>query len=133
MGDTGPARTQHNATECNTSEGQAPTHVHGISADDVAKAPTFVEIAGDVLVGLNGLIFVGHNVLYDRDFLAAELSSSGIFLPAIPSLCTLRLATRLHPELANHRLLTCCTAAGLSHERPHSAIEDARATARLLS
>jgi hypothetical protein len=52
---------------------------------------------------------------------------AGIFLPAIPSLCTLKLGYRLHPELMNHRLGTCCEAAGLVHGSPHSAIEDARA------
>jgi DNA polymerase-3 subunit epsilon len=109
-----------------------PTHVHGITQEDVAQAPTFAEVVGDVLSRLDGVIFVGHNARYDRDFLAAELSSAGIFLPAIPSLCTLKLAFRLHPEFANHRLATCCEAAGLDHPT-HSALDDARATAKLLS
>ena len=110
-----------------------PTHVHGISSEDVANAPTFNEIVGDVLSQLEGLIFVGHNARYDRDFIAAELSRAGVFVPAIPSLCTLKLGVRLHPELLNHRLDTCCGAAGVTHDGPHSAIEDARATARLLT
>jgi DNA polymerase-3 subunit epsilon len=110
-----------------------PSHVHGITAEDVARAPTFAEVVGDVLARLAGVIFVGHNARYDRDFLAAELSAAGIFLPAIPSLCTLKLGYRLHPELRNHRLLTCCEAAGVDHPIAHSAIDDARATAALLS
>lgn len=109
-----------------------PTHVHGITQEDVAYAPTFVEVVGDVLARLAGVIFVGHNARYDRDFLAAELSAAGIFLPAIPSLCTLKLGYRLHPELGNHRLATCCEAAGVDHPITHSAIDDARATAALL-
>ena len=110
-----------------------PTDRHGITQEDVAHAPTFAEALGDVLSRLAGVIFVGHNARFDRDFLAAELTSAGIFLPAIPSLCTLKLGYRLHPELMNHRLETCCEAAGVVHGGPHSAIEDARATAKLLS
>jgi len=121
------------ATLVNPLRDVGPTHVHGITQEDVAHAPTFAEVVGDVLSRLAGVIFVGHNARYDRDFLAAELSSAGIFLPAIPSLCTLKLGYRLHPELGNHRLATCCEAAGVGHGGPHSAIEDARATAKLLT
>lgn len=110
-----------------------PTHVHGISQEDVENAPTFTEVVGDVLARLAGVIFVGHNARYDRDFLAAELSAAGIFLPAIPSLCTLKLGYRLHPELGNHRLETCCEAAGVHQAVAHAAIDDAHATAALLS
>jgi len=39
----------------------------------------------------------------------------------------------LHPELANHRLGTCCEAAGLHHDRMHSALTDAQAAAQLLA
>jgi DNA polymerase-3 subunit epsilon len=121
------------ATLVNPLRDVGPTHVHGITQEDVAHAPTFAEVVGDVLSRLAGVIFVAHNARYDRDFLSAELSSAGIFLPAIPSLCTLKLGYRLHPELVNHRLGTCCEAAGLVHGGPHSAIEDARATAHLLT
>jgi DNA polymerase III epsilon subunit-like protein len=121
------------ATLINPMRDIGPTHVHGITQEDVAHAPTFVEALGDVLSRLAGVIFVGHNARYERDFLAAELTSAGIFLPAIPSLCTLKLGYRLHPELMNYRLGSCCEAAGLVHGGPHSAIEDARATAKLLS
>jgi DNA polymerase-3 subunit epsilon len=121
------------ATLINPMRDVGPTHVHGITQEDVEHAPTFVEALGDVLARLAGVIFVGHNARYERDFLAAELTSAGIFLPAIPSLCTLKLGYRLHPELMNYRLDTCCEAAGLVHGGPHSAIEDARAAAKLLS
>jgi DNA polymerase-3 subunit epsilon len=91
-----------------------------------------VEIAGDVASRLAGAVLVAHNLQFDRDFLAAEFSSAGIFLPEIPGLCTLKLSYRLHPELPNHRLGTCCEAARISDSRVHSAIGDAKATAGLL-
>lgn len=109
------------------------SELHGITEKDVQDAPTFEDIAGDVLERLEDLVIVGHNVRYDRDFLAAELSAAGVFLPSIPCLDTLKLAHRLHPEYLNHRMSTCCSEAGLDHSYPHDALEEARATVRLLS
>jgi DNA polymerase-3 subunit epsilon len=108
------------------------TRVHGITEEDIASAPTFHEIVGDVLDRLRGVVFVAHNVKFDRDFLGAELASEGVFLPAPPSICTLQLSYRLHPSLVNHRLATCCEAAGVREAPFHCALEDARVTARLL-
>jgi DNA polymerase III epsilon subunit-like protein len=109
-----------------------PTHVHGIAAEDVSDAPTFIEIIGDVLQRLDRAVFVAHNARFDHDFLAAELSMAGVFLPAIPCLCTLSLASRLNPRLTNHKLSACCDMAGLVYDGFHSALEDARLDARLL-
>jgi DNA polymerase-3 subunit epsilon len=120
------------ATLVNPQRPVGPSDLHGISQKDVEEAPTFEEIAGEVLERLEGLIVVGHNVRYDRDFLAAELTAGGVFLPSIPCLCTLKLAYRLHPEQVNHRMSTCCAALSLDHY-PHDALEEARATVRLLS
>jgi DNA polymerase-3 subunit epsilon len=119
------------ATLVNPSQSIGRNEVHGIRQGDVTDAPTFAEIAGDVLERLEGRIVVGHNVKFDRDFLAAELSAAGIFLPSFPCLCTLRLAHRLHPEYPSHRIAACCEA-GLDHLRPHEALEEAKATAALL-
>jgi DNA polymerase-3 subunit epsilon len=120
------------ATLVNPGQPIGRNEVHGITQADVTDAPTFAEIAGDVLERLQGRIVVGHNVKFDRDFLAAELSAAGIFLPSLPGLCTLRLAHRLHPEYPSHRMAACCEMAGLDHLRPHEALDEARATAALL-
>lgn len=120
------------ATLVNPGESIGLNEVHGIRQGDVMDAPTFAEIAGDVLERLEARIVVGHNVKFDRDFLAAELSTAGIFLPSLPCLCTLRLAHRLHPEYPSHRIAACCEMAGLDHLRPHEALEEAKATAALL-
>jgi len=120
------------ATLVNPGDPIGRNEIHGIRQGDVTDAPTFAEIAGDVLGRLAGRIVVGHNVKFDRDFLAAELSAAGVFLPALPCLCTLRLAHRLHPEYPSHRIAACCEMAGFDQLRPHEALEEARATATLL-
>ena len=61
-----------------------PTDRHGIAHEDVAHAPTFAEALGDVLSRLAGVIFVGHNARFDRDFLAAELTSAADLPPGDP-------------------------------------------------
>ncbi|MEX0701400.1 MAG: exonuclease domain-containing protein [Planctomycetales bacterium] len=110
-----------------------PTRIHGITATDVAQAPGFQEIVGDILERLQGAVFVAHNAAFDHAFLAAELSAAGVFVPEIPRLCTLRLAHRMQPELRDHKLATCCGAIGFVHDKAHGALEDARAGAHLLA
>lgn len=124
--------TEEYVTLVNPLRDVGPEHIHGLSADDVAGAPMFQEIVGDLLEIMDGAVMVAHNVRFDRDFISAELSGAGVFLPAIPSLCTLELAYRLEPGLANHRLATCCASAGLPYYASHSALGDARAEADLL-
>jgi DNA polymerase-3 subunit epsilon len=120
------------ATLVNPLRPVGATHIHGLTAADVEHAPTFAEVMGDVLIQLNDAVMVAHNARFDHDFLAAEFSSAGVFLPAIPSLCTLQLSRRLQPTLLNHKLHTCCAAVGLMESRRHSALEDARVAAQLL-
>jgi DNA polymerase-3 subunit epsilon len=92
----------------------------------------FQEIVGDLLEVLGGAVMVAHNLKFDRDFLAAELSGAGVFLPAVPGLCTLELAYRFEADLENHRLAACCRAAGIFYHASHSALGDARVEAELL-
>jgi DNA polymerase III epsilon subunit-like protein len=127
------SRADEYVTLVNPQRDVGAAYIHGVAQQDVDAAPTFDEVAGDVLARLAGLILVGHNVPYDLDFLGAELSAAGLFLPAVPSLCTLKLGYRLHPTLANHKLATCCAAAGLPQAGVHEAFEDASSTAQLLS
>lgn len=128
----GPEATQEYVTLVNPMRDVGPTDVHGLSNADVAEAPMFNEIVGDLLEVLSGAVMVAHNVRFDRDFISAELSAAGVFLPAIPTLCTLGLAYKWEPALSNHRLATCCIAAGVSFHASHSALGDARAEAALL-
>lgn len=124
--------TDEYVTLVNPLRDVGPTYIHGLTAADVAEAPMFSEIVGDLLEMIDGAVMVAHNIRYDRSFLSAEFSAAGVFLPAIPGLCTLELAYRFEPRLANHRLATCCFAAGVPHFAEHDALGDARAEADLL-
>jgi DNA polymerase-3 subunit epsilon len=104
-----------------------PTRIHRISAAEVLHAPTFREIAGDILDLLRRANLVaGHNIGFDRNFLVKEYERIGITLPDFSCLCTCRMLGRKNLEV-------CCTEFGISFDGdPHWAIHDARTTAHLV-
>ncbi len=108
------------------------TDIHGIFARELLGAPEFAEIAGDVGRRLDGAILVGHNLRFDLGFLVAEYARLNVSLPSFPALCTLRLAYRWN-DSASRNLGACCAAAGIMHGDAHTALGDARASARLAS
>lgn len=109
-----------------------PTHIHGITASEVRDAPTFDQVAGDVAQRLDGAVLVAHNLRFDRSFLDAEFSRVAAPWPELPGLCTLELAYRLEPHSASRKLTECCERVGITYERKHCALDDARATSHLL-
>jgi DNA polymerase III subunit epsilon len=109
-----------------------PTHLHGITAEDVAHAPAFADVAADLGHLLTGRVVVAHSAAFDVHVLRAEFARAGVLLPALTSLCTLE-ASRTHlPALRRRRLVDCCAATGVVLTDAHSALGDARATAGLL-
>ncbi len=100
--------------------------ITGISNTDVEKAPTFDEIADDVLKMLRNAIFVAHNARFDLAFLKSELSNIGKrFQPR--SLCTVKLSRRLFPQYRRHDLSSVIEQHNLSCSDRHRAMGDARA------
>lgn len=108
-----------------------PSAVHGITPDMLARAPTFEQIAGSVLVWLRGVVVVAHNAQFEDAFLTAEFARAGLPLPSLPALDTLRVAQARLPT-RNHKLATVCQWAGVEIEGAHTALGDASATARML-
>jgi DNA polymerase-3 subunit epsilon len=106
--------------------------VHGLSEADLVTAPAFLDIAGDVAIRLRGTVIVGHNLRFDIDFLTAEFERFELKAPSLVSLCTLDLAFLLEPNAPVRKLEDCCRRAGITPAAHHDALEDARATARLL-
>src|SRR5512134_1746588 len=43
----------------------AATEIHGITDDDVADAPTFADIAGDVAGAISDAVLMAYNVYFD--------------------------------------------------------------------
>ena len=118
-------------TLVNPGRDLGPTALHGIWGRDLADAPTFPTIAGDLLARLEGAVLAAHNVRFERDFLAAEYERLGLALPLSPSLCTMHLAGRFS-SARGRRLAHCCADLGIEAADEHAALADARAAALLL-
>lgn len=105
---------------------------HGIKAKDVAQAPEFKEVAGDIALRAKDAIIVGHNVVYDVNFLRAELKRLGSDVAEPAAICTLELSRDVYPQSATRRLSNICADLNLPLPYSQAAIDDARATAQLL-
>lgn len=105
---------------------------HGIKPKDVQHAPEFKDIAGDISLRAKDAIIVGHNVVYDINFLRAEMRRIGCDLHEPAQICTLELSREVYPQSATRRLSNICADLNLPLPYSHAAIDDARATAKLL-
>lgn len=119
------------STLVNPGRDLGPTHIHGISAGDVLDAPDFSRIGGDLIERIDGAVLVAHNLRFDRGFLEAEFARAGHRIAPHPGLCTLALARRLRRG-GSRKLVDCCAEFGIPIGTAHSALDDARATSRLL-
>lgn len=108
-----------------------PVFVHGISNDAVADAPSFAEVAGEILARLDGAVVVAHNAVFEERFLAAEFARAGISTGPVPALCTLWLGRAVF-DTPNHKLATLARHAGVPLVDAHAALGDVRAVAALL-
>jgi DNA polymerase-3 subunit epsilon len=125
LDDSGQVVREFN-TLVNPERDLGPVEIHGIEAGDIRQAPRFHEVAGNWLDFMDGVgALAAHNVRFDRSFLQIEFDRMNLEFPPLPEFCTLRLA-------GGGALAACCA----DYEVPpptmaHSALEDARAAARL--
>jgi DNA polymerase III subunit epsilon len=120
------------ASRFNPEGRMGATHVHGITAEDVAEAPRFRDRVGEIVGLLRSRVLVAHNAVFDVAFLRAEFDRAGWALPEVPAFCTLQASWYYLPDLHGRRLPQCCLAAGIRARSQHVALDDARATAALL-
>ena len=121
------------ATRLNPEGPVGATHIHGITARDVANAPRFCDVVDELNARLRGAAVAAHNARFDLAFLRAEYARAGWRMPFLPSLCTLEASSHHLPHLPRRRLPDVCQAIGLPPHRAHSALHDATATAALLA
>lgn len=98
----------------------------GIYASDLASAPTFYDIAGELYRIMDSAVFVAHNVRFDYGFLKREFADTGRkFNPKL--LCTVRLSRALFPDERHHKLQNLIDRCGIIVESRHRAYDDANA------
>lgn len=114
---------------------QIPTtgakHIHGISMEMVASAPTYKEIYDQFAELLDGAIFVAHHAKFDEGFISAESYRAGVKLNRMPGLCTYWLSRQVL-KLPNYKLATVTDHFGINQKLAHSAYDDALVVAKFL-
>jgi DNA polymerase-3 subunit epsilon len=75
----------------------------GITNAMVRGAPTFAQVAREVLERLEGHLFVAHNARFDYGFIKNEFRRLETTFTA-DVLCTVRLSRRLYPDAVGHGL-----------------------------
>jgi len=105
-----------------------PTSIHGITGRDVMGAPTFDQVADEILWRLAGHVPVGHNVRFDLAFLTNEFARLGLDFSPVEGVCTMAIAGEMG---AGRSLVDCCSAFGVPIHDHHTARADAEATGRI--
>ena len=103
------------------------TALTGIDNGMVANAPTFSEIAKDILSITEGTIFVAHSVNFDYNVIRNEFKDIGIDFRR-KKLCTVRLSRKLIPGHKSYSLGKICNALDIDINGRHRARGDAEAT-----
>jgi DNA polymerase-3 subunit epsilon len=111
-----------------------PSAMHGISRRTLRSAPARAAVLAELAQRLDGTVFTAHNAAFDWSFIERAARRDRVALPASPRLCTLRMSRRLDPDRErSHRLADLCERYGVTNDRPHDALFDARATALVLT
>jgi DNA polymerase III subunit epsilon len=116
------------------------TAVHGIKDADVADAPSFGDIAAELLTFIGSAIPAAYNAGFDRAFILAELDRAQV-RPASPPpmmrrdvewLDPLIFARELYKEAESRALGEMAKRLGVEMKRAHRATDDAEAALEVL-
>ncbi len=117
------------------------TAIHHITDADVASAPSFAELAPEILALLAGAIPAAYNADFDRGFLMAELGRAGLSAGAesppavrreVDWLDPLVWARELQSGERSRTLGEVATRLGIALDNAHRATDDAEAALRVL-
>lgn len=107
------------------------TAVHGVTPAMVQGQPQLAQVLHVLDAALTDATVVAHNVSFERRFLELELDRLGSRF-ARPTLCTLKLARALFPDLDDHKLGTLAAAFDVRNPAPHRALGDTFTTVWVL-
>jgi DNA polymerase III subunit epsilon len=107
--------------------------ITNITNEMVRHAPTFAELADQVVAALAGRVFVAHNARFDWNFVHAEIRRARDLALDGPRLCTVRLARRLVRDVRSCGLDSLTHHFGFENPARHRALGDALVTADLLA
>lgn len=97
----------------------------GINNAMVAAAPTFSDVAQELMARLKGKLLIAHNARFDYGFLKAEFGRLGSKYSS-DLVCTVKLSRKLDPGHARHNLDSLMERHGIVCDARHRALGDAR-------
>ena len=103
--------------------------IHGIRGDLLVDAPSFAEVAGDLMAELSGCVPVAHNASFDVGFVTAEWARAGLGSIDLRALDTVPMARSLGLP---GRLGDLSRVLGVELNGAHRALDDSRALAGVL-
>ncbi len=104
----------------------------GITDEMVATAPYFEQVAKEILLRLQGKLFIAHNVRFDYGFIRNEYARLAYSFKA-KLLCTVKLSRFLYADRAGHSLEKIIARHQIYVAARHRALDDARATYKFMS
>lgn len=105
--------------------------VHGITAEAVEAAGSWLDIYPAFRAFVGGDVVAGHNARFDSSVLVNTCGAYDIDLPTLSVVCTLQLA-RAALKLPSYSLPWVASHLGIPRFDHHDALEDARASAGVL-
>jgi DNA polymerase III subunit epsilon len=105
--------------------------VNGLTAEDVAEAPLFAEIANQVRPLLDEAIVVCHNAPFDLGFVSSEFTRLGQELPPVDVIDTLELA-RAYFDFDSNSLQSIADHLMIDRSAAHRALADVLTTRDVL-
>lgn len=104
--------------------------IHGLTLQDVRGAPSFADVADDLLYQLSGQVLVAHNASFDMNFMREEIRRCGLKWEPGSYVCTKEMASAAG---ARNPLEEACEDLGVECHDHHHALADARTAAGLLA
>ena len=103
----------------------------GMSETDLAEAPDFATVAGQICSFIGELPIVAHNAVFDSKFLKQTFAKVGISYDTHVFWDSLTLSRIAFQDVPNHRLDTLVQELEIERNRAHRALPDADACGRL--
>ncbi|RCG16709.1 DEDDh family exonuclease [Streptomyces reniochalinae] len=121
----------HWYTPVNPQRDPGPTWIHGLTAEALADAPLFADIAEEFAARLADRVLVAHNAIFDWSMISREYARARREAPVRQRLCTIALSKELSLPLPNHKLESLAAHYGVVQQRAHHALDDARVLAEV--
>lgn len=106
------------------------TALTGITNEMVANAPTFYQIAKEIVEITEGKTIVAHSASFDYNFIRQEFKNLG-YTYKRDVLCTIKLSRKLIPGMRSYSLGNICNELNIQIIDRHRAAGDALATIKL--